>query len=505
MPFDPQFDDFLKADTARAYFDETGAGEDAGFYLLWGDGVKILTPSSASGLRSKIKARGKTGWIDKAALGGISLLEFYFIDVGQGDGVLIKTADFKHILLDAGYPRSAQPTGKSGADFVDWKFFKDYDTDTIRLDAMISSHIDWDHHGGLNDILDVVQIAELDCQNITVEAFYHSGLSHWKAFGGEPAGLGPFTPKTPASAKKWFTRLLGDRTSCEAATTGQGAQVRGTWGDLVENVVNSKREDGTPTAIARLSHTDQWLPGFSAADPLKIKILGPVEEQVGGAPALRRLGSQPGQNTNGTSILLRFDYMNSRTLLTGDLNKKAHLMLLDHYDGAEGEFACDVAKSCHHGSDDVSYAFMNHIKAACTIISSGDAEKHDHPKPRIVAASAVSGYATFKNDELITPLVYSTELARSIMVGKTTFVKSTAADGTVTEAPDLSKVELGYDYTPPGALNPSNGSKTLDKARVMHKLVYGLVNIRTNGSRILAATMNEGDGSFSVKSFNSRF
>jgi hypothetical protein len=40
---------------------------------------------------------------------------------------------------------------------------------------------------------------------------------------------------------------------------------------------------------------------------------------------------------------------------------------------------------------------------------------------------------------------------------------------------------------------------------VMHKLIYGLVNIRTDGTKILAATMNEGDGSFSVKSFNSRF
>jgi beta-lactamase superfamily II metal-dependent hydrolase len=504
MPFDPQFDDYLAADSARAYFDEAGKKEDPGFYLLWGDGVKLLG-SSMSGLRSRIKARGKTGWIDKAALGGKSLLEFYFIDVGQGDGVLIKTADFRHMLLDAGYPRSAQPTGKSGADFVDWKFAKDYGTDTIRLDAMISSHIDWDHHGGLNDILDVSQIAELDCQHITVEAFYHGGLSHWKAFDGVPEGLGPFTPKTPPSAKKWFTRLLSDRASCEAAVNGQGAQVRGVWGTLIKNVVGAKRADGTPTAIARVSHLSQSLPGFSAADATHIKVLGPVEESVAGAPALRRMGSEQGQNTNGTSILLRFDYGKTRTLLTGDLNKRAHQMLLEHYEGVESEFACDVAKSCHHGSDDVSYAFMNHVKAACTVISSGDAEGHDHPRPKIVAASGLAGYATFKNDELITPLVYSTELARSIMVGKTTFLKSTAADGAVTQIPDLSKFEIGYDFTPPGALNPSKGTKKLDKARVMHKLIYGLVNIRTDGTKILAATMNEGDGSFSVKSFNSRF
>jgi beta-lactamase superfamily II metal-dependent hydrolase len=505
MPFDPQFDDYLKTDTARAYFDETGGGGDDGFFLLWGDGVKILVPNSASGLRSRISARGKTGWIDKTALGGKSLLEYYFIDVGQGDGVLIKTPDFRHILIDAGYPRSAQPTGKSGADFVDWKFAKDYGTDTIRLDAMISSHIDWDHHGGLNDILDVAQISELDCQQITVEAFYHSGLSHWKAFGGVPEGLGPFTPKTPASAKKWFTRLLDDRISCDAAVNGQGPQVRGTWGKLIKNVVSAKRADGAPTVIVRMSHNVGWLPGFPANGQLGVKVLGPVEEIAAGAPALRRLGSEQGQNTNGTSVLLRFDYGKSRTLLTGDLNKRAHQMLLEHYDGSEGEFACDVAKSCHHGSDDVSYAFMNHVKAACTVISSGDAEGHDHPRPKIVAASGLSGYATFKDDELVTPLVYSTELARSITVGPAEFLDATGVGGALTQGAALSDIKIGYKFTPPGALNPSKGTKTLDKARVMHKLIYGLVNVRTNGTRILAATMNEGDGSFSVKSFNSRF
>jgi hypothetical protein len=299
--------------------------------------------------------------------------------------------------------------------------------------------------------------------------------------------------------------VLGDRASCEAAVGGQGAQVRGTWGKLIKNVVGARRADGSPTVIARVSQLSQSLPGFSNTDVTHIKVLGPVEESVAGAPALRRLGSAQGQNTNGTSILLRFDYGRSRSLLTGDLNKRAHQMLLEHYEDQESEFACDIAKSCHHGSDDVSYAFMNHVKAACTVISSGDAEGHDHPRPKIVAASGLSGYATFKDDELVTPLVYSTELARSIMVGPTELLDATGVGGAITQGAALSDIKIGYKFTPPGALNPSKGSKTLDKARVMHKLVYGLVNIRTDGTKILAATMNEGDGSFSVKSFNSRF
>jgi hypothetical protein len=72
--------------------------------------------------RVEVKARGKTGWVKKEDLGGESLLEVYFIDVGQGAGVLIKTPEFRHIMIDGGNPREKQNTGKNAAEFVDWKF-----------------------------------------------------------------------------------------------------------------------------------------------------------------------------------------------------------------------------------------------------------------------------------------------------------------------------------------------------------------------------------------------
>jgi len=56
------------------------------------------------------------------------------------------------------------------------------------------------------------------------------------------------------------------------------------------------------------------------------------------------------------------------------------------------EFLCDVAKACHHGSDDVSYEFLSAMRPAVTVISSGDNEGHDHPRPGIVAASATTGH-----------------------------------------------------------------------------------------------------------------
>lgn len=503
MPHDPGFDDYLSVETARASYDRNDAGKDkaAGFSLLWGDGVHVL---EGDGSLRKVRARGQTGWIDKNQLGGMSLLEIYFIDVGQGDGLLIKTPDFRHIMLDGGYSRRSQPTGKSAADFIDWKFFKDYGAETIVLDAMIASHIDFDHYGGLDDLLDVDQVAELDCSGITIDAFYHGGLSHWAAFGETREGLGPF--EKTADGRKWFTRLLDDRVSAEAATGGTGPQLRGRWGALIEKVVAARSASGTPTAIQRLSQQSEWLPGHDAGDEVPIRVLGPIAGEKNGRPTLLRLDTSQSINTNGTSVLLRVDHGKARILLTGDLNAKAHQSLLAEYAGREDEFTCDVGKCCHHGSEDVSFTFLQHMHAACTVISSGDHEGHDHPRPRVVAASGLTGFREIRDDKLVTPLVYSTELARSVELGRPeSVVAGTGAVAVEYGTDRLDEVSIAYKVTAAGALNPGAERGTLDRMRVMHKLIYGLVNIRTDGNRIVAATMNEGDRTFAVKSFDARF
>lgn len=146
---------YLSQDTARLYAQAEGTAVVT--ELLWGDHLTILEPGSET-VRHKVRARGRTGFLDHDAIGDQSLLEIYFIDVGQGDGVLVRTPDDRHVMIDGGYARAKQSTGKNAADFVDWKFFKDYGADNIRLDAMIASHNDTDHYGGLADLLDVRQI-----------------------------------------------------------------------------------------------------------------------------------------------------------------------------------------------------------------------------------------------------------------------------------------------------------------------------------------------------------
>lgn len=482
---------YVGGETAR--LDTEHAGGKRIMDLLWGDRVRVL---EVSGARTKVQARGKTGWVDSADLGGRSLLELYFIDVGQGDGVLIRTPDDRHVMIDGGFKRSAQPTGKNAADFVDWKFAKDYGRNHIQLDAMIASHNDADHYGGLWDLVNPDETEELDLHDVRVGAFYHAGVGWWRDPGQE-RWLGP-------TQDGFLTRLMGRRPSIGPILGGNGTgpKLQGEWGKFMQCVYDL----GCP--IERLSHVTRHLPGFEETPgKASIRVLGPVEFGSGQSSLLRWYGSNS-QSTNGNSILLRVDFGRARILLTGDLNLKSQQALLADYTGERQELACDVAKGCHHGSDDCSYEFLSVMGAACTVISSGDNEGHAHPRPTIVAASGQVGHARIDSDKVTTPLVYSTEIARSVRLGKPDKVKVTLRDGngqTREVEVEPEDVSVLFKETRAGDLRPKSLQKTLDRLRVVPGIVYGLVNVRTDGETILCANLNEKSATWDVKTFASRF
>lgn len=488
---------YIASDTAPLFLEATGSKRR--LELLWGDQALLL---EAGASRSKVKARGKTGWVDSAVLGDSSLLEIYVIDVGQGDGILIRTPDGRHLMLDGGYKRSAQPTGKNAADFVDWKFAKDYGLDTIKLDAMLASHCDADHYGGLSDLLDVAQNAELDARKLQVESFYHAGVGWWTNPANKQRWLG-----TPSADKKHLLQLMGSRNAVLAALKPDAThKLQGEWAEFMSRVCQARTSAGKPTPIRRLSQRDGLLPGFEGADGgVAVHVLAPVERQVDGRPALRRFGTDS-KVTNGNSLLLRLDYGRSRFLLTGDLNTESQRALLDDYAGRRIEFQCDMAKACHHGSDDVSYEFLAAMRPAVTVISSGDSEGHDHPRPAIVAASATTGYLQIEQDRILTPLVYSTEIARSVQLGRPQQLMVPDPGGGKTYGPaELAQIELEASVTKPGDLRPSSLTRSLGSTLVVTGLIYGLVNIRSDGHTILCATLNEKDHTWQVRKFASRF
>jgi beta-lactamase superfamily II metal-dependent hydrolase len=465
-------------------------------HLLWGDRVTVL---EESGSRAKVKARGMTGWVPKNALTGDPLLEVYVIDVGQGDAVLIRFPDGRHVLVDGGFNRSKQPSGKSAADFVDWKFVKDYGEKTIHLDAMVASHCDADHYGGLWDVLepDTDGADELDADGVKVDSFFHAGIGWWTSPDGKRT-IGPVK-------EGLLTLLLEDAADLKNTLKHgkQGHKLQGEWAKFLTRI------GGQVQTVRRVHAGTGFLPGFgpSANGRPTLKVLGPVEKATaGGTKGLPDFRTDS-LNTNGNSVLLRLDYGKARIALTGDLNTPSQRALLEHWAGQHGELECDVAKACHHGSDDISIKFLEAMNPAVTIFSSGDNETHDHPRPTIVGATGATGFKTTDaaGEKLLTPLVYSTELARSVNIGLLDALNLTVGKKKFAYKKGTFTGIVEYLATKAGALKASRGKRSLKGCYVVGGIVYGLVNVRTDGRTILCATRNEGDLSWKIKTLPARF
>jgi beta-lactamase superfamily II metal-dependent hydrolase len=544
--------------TANLKFDNGKFGK-----LLWGDVVQITKRSDPL---CEVRARGMRGTIEAGRLSSDPLLEVYFVDVGQGDGALVRLPSGKHMVIDGGLPRANQMTGKNLADFVDWKFHDDYGHYRVSLDAMIASHSDYDHYGGLWDLvrMDAAGDNELGCIEVAIREFCHPGLARWE---NRPGAIPPHKDSLGPNDAGWFVRLLEDRSDAESATiNGAGHELGGDWKSFIADIL----QRGAQTAFTRLGVSREILQGGGPLPQFwpddgstTIQVLAPVTIDRSGKIALRDLGDT-GQNTNGHSICLRLDYGDARILLTGDLNKKSMEWIIDSYGDRIGAFNCDVVKACHHGSGDISFRFLEQIKAGATIISSGDAEGFAHPRPEVVAASAVTGHVSVdrSKDKLITPLIYMTEVERSVALGQVTHIRFNAYPATTDsnldgglfampsrEIPDkalltakdrqeiaradentakqIERDAISREKNPLRELDLKQiaaktrgafhyrgvhelfsiqyGNKSVWRSRIMTKNHYGLVNVRTDGKTIMCATMTEAGDGWTVHSFPARF
>jgi beta-lactamase superfamily II metal-dependent hydrolase len=456
--------------------------------LLWGDPVHVLDSSGGS---AKVLARGREGWVAEAALSDRSLLEIYVIDVGQGDGVLLKTPEGKWHLVDAGVANRDQMTKKGAANFLRWKFQEDLRQETVSLATVLVTHPDYDHYGGLLDVF-AGRLFDGRTFEVEVENFYHSGLGRFKAspkLGATARGeTDPFPNGFHGVRRQgtFITELLDGKESF----TNPPREFEDTFAEYAALVRQ------VPRHVRRLSHRDQHLPGYVPGESdVAIHLLGPILERFGEGQIGLRVLEGESITRNGHSIVLRLDYKQARILLTGDLNTKSQQLLLSYH--PEAEFAVDVAKACHHGSEDVDMNFLKAMQARATVISSGDNEDYAHPRPVVMGASARYGRdIQGPNGESLPPLVYSTELARSVKLAYAASVRVQLAAGAENSPRTVKPAD-----TQVKARQPEAKFRPLERTPLSTDLVYGLVNIRTDGVHILCATMEEEGTDFDVKVF----
>lgn len=117
------------------------------------------------------------------------LLKVYFIDVGQGDSIFIKTPDNKTMLIDAGVPEM----GKKVVDYIK-------SLGVTKIDILVGTHPHEDHIGGMDRVIESFEIGKFYMPRVTtntktfeyvLNAAKNKGLKIDVAKAGVTLDLGP--------------------------------------------------------------------------------------------------------------------------------------------------------------------------------------------------------------------------------------------------------------------------------------------------------------------------
>lgn len=378
---------------------------------------------------------GRTGWARNLKLRTTGLLEFAFIDVGQGDACLITTPERRKVLIDGGENQLA-------ARYLARRF----GGGTVVFDAIVITHGDADHFEGLSRLVEAANEPRPDKRiRIETDRVFHNGLVKRPASIPELERLGPplkeggrilvpaiEDPRTVPGANKHFVRW-------QAALTELATRRR---------VQISRLESGDGEAFAFLD--------------VSVDVLGPRTVTANnGEPRFEMLGGDgeglsTAQTINGHSVVLMMTYGNVRTLLTGDIHAAAERILVQEHAAGSRSLRADVLKVPHHGSDDVSRDFIRAVEPLVSVISAGDEDaRRDYMHPRANLLGLLG-----RADRGAEPVVFVTNLSAFDRWAGRAFYAVEESSGWV---PDTTR---GIFYA-------------------RERTAYGIVHVRTDGSRLL--------------------
>jgi len=376
--------------------------------LLMGEWIKLVDTVDGE---TKVKYRGGKGFVESRDFTTKRMLEVYFLDVGQGDCILIQTPDDRRILIDGGRDKKAHS-------FLKWKYNLKKESNNVTFDAIVMTHADADHAMGLAPILNDPQII--------VKKFYHNGIARFK--GG----------KIGTIKKKQLLDIYDD------ITTIPKVKVSRDYKKLIKSLEKA-RVHNPELIIEHLDNDSKKLHEFDQ-DNLTIKVLGPLNVGSINKPKFRYLQGVS-ETLNGNSVSLKLEYGKTKILLCGDMNEPFEDKFLDFH--TKPMLKSHVFKANHHGSQDFGAEFLNTVKPWVSVVSSGDAPDYGHP--RAVLLGSLGKYAP-KN--IAKPLVFATEVAA-------TFKEISAAD-----LKNMSTTKMLYEKTIQGVIHIRTDGKILVAGRV---------------------------------------
>jgi competence protein ComEC len=260
-----------------------------------------------------------------------------FINVGQGDSILIRTGAGKHILIDTGGTVNFRKPGE------EWRERSDpYEVGrkllvplllkrgVRELDALVLTHMDADHIGGAAAVMDQIPVRTV-------------------LFNG--------TVKGSPVASTLFQLALDKGVSCYS--------------------VNAPME---------------WVVDSST----KLSALYPSEQLLGQSDEIIASDDQ-----NDRSIVLLINLYGRQFLFPGDLESKGEQAVVEEQIKAGNNMRrnIDVLKAGHHGSKtSTTQAWLNYWKPQETVISVGLNNVYRHPHPTVMQRLVDSGGIILRTD-----------------------------------------------------------------------------------------------------------
>lgn len=396
---DPKFPKhgYAKKPLVKVYSKKSGGKKIANLFI--GEWLKILDDEIPTRGRVHVCYRGGSGYVKKGDFGYQRFLEIFFIDVNQGDSILIQTPDDRRILIDGGRSKEAHT-------FIRDKYNLYKKDNYIDFEAVVATHSDNDHTEGLIRILKDPKIA--------VKRFYHNGIFRRKN-------------KTHDMSLVKNDRVFS---LLDQPKLNESPQLSA----LMKKIIKAAREaeKNLPVVIGKMKQIERWkgridmpdggfvferldaahkfLPPYDAKNKyLTVEVLWPKAGKSGGKLSYPFYGDV-GKTVNGNSIVLALRHGRHKILLAGDLNDKSMDDILELY-GKGGKRAskrlrAEVYKAAHHGSQDFSLPFLKVVRPNAAVISSGDNRQDAHGHPRAVLMGTITKYSRKPK-----PAVFSTELA----------------------------------------------------------------------------------------------
>jgi competence protein ComEC len=271
------------------------------------------------------------------------VLKVHFIDVGQGDSILVQAPGGKNMLIDTGGRTNELTTGTGTGDQVLEPYLRKNGVQCI--DVLVLTHPHEDHCGGAVSLVKRLPVAlalvsYLDEENIGEE------------YTGEDVAetIGAAISSREEGVAPAYTKL-----------------------------VNGMEARGIPVSAAAAGDV------IKLDSDLKIEVLSPVEIKTG----------ESGTDLNNNSLVVKVTYGQRSFIFLGDAEIEEQRDLIR----GEYDLQADILKVPHHGSRFLLPELLEQVDAEVAVISVGARNTFGHPAYATLDMLNLSGTQVYRTDQ----------------------------------------------------------------------------------------------------------